>query len=115
MEEQLEEPFDLLYVSVVDGDKRVYTKIAPARSRVTATVDKRLDRFTSDCEIWTVGANGWVLDFAVKAGDHHSKTNWKNSVAASKRADQRRELYYAKLEEDKARELYESLKERFDS
>jgi len=107
-------PFEELYASVVGTDARIYKKISQAKSRITNNIDRDTELFKSDCEIWTVGDNGWELFFVAQKGDHESVINWKNSFQQSKR---RREKAIQRNIEEKLkneRELYEKLKVKFD-
>lgn len=107
-------PFELLYVSVLDNDRRVYTTEGPARARITSAVNQKFERFAKNCELWTVGAQGWQLIFSAKAGDHYSKITWKTVIESNKRQKLQREAEAAKNEENKAREQYDQLRERFE-
>lgn len=108
-------PFDLIYVAVLNqDDKRVYTKEGQARSRITRAVDQEIDRFVKDCELWVVGPEGWRLDFSAKAGDHYSKITWQTVIEGNKRRAIREEESRKAAEEDNARDLYDSLRERFE-
>jgi hypothetical protein len=111
----LTSPYDLLYVTVLNrNNKRVYDKIGPARARVTGAVDQTLDRFVKDVELWSVGAQGWQLIFSASAGDHYSKISWKTVIETNKRRALEWEQELKQQEEDRARELYDKLRARFD-
>jgi len=109
-------PFTELYVVVIDGrNKRVYHKIGPARARVTGCVKKDTELFHSDVELWSVGDNGWHIDFSAQTGDHHSRITWQTAIEANKR----REARYAQEEKDRdiaqKRAEYEKLRQIFEN
>lgn len=109
-------PFTELYVVVIDGsNKRVYNKIGPARARVTSCIEKSTDRFRSNVELWSVGDNGWRIDFSAQKGDHHSKITWQTAIEANKRREER----YAQEAKDrdiaKKRAEYEQLRKMFEN
>lgn len=108
-------PFDCLWIVVRNGsNKRVYSKRSPARARVTSSVDKSIERFVFDVELWTVGADGWKLVFEASAGMHADLISWETNRESRKRAEVRAEAERGRREEAEARRQYAELRKRFE-
>lgn len=110
-------PMEEIFAVKVGKKLRIYKNRGLARGQVTRTLGDTSNpeaSFQEDVELWSVGQNGWLLEFSALAGQPHGRIDWKNAVQRNIIRKARCKEQAIKREEDHARQEYERLKARFE-